>query len=59
MGYIGADRNATMAAASIHVPQGMFMPPLPPPHHCYLVCTNFVYYLCKFGISCTVHVQYP
>ena len=38
MGYIGADRNATMAAASIHVPQGIFMPPIPPPQHCFPVC---------------------
>ena len=33
MGYIGPDRNATIAAASMHLPQSLFMPPLPPPQH--------------------------
>ena len=33
MGYIGADRNATIAAASMHLPQSIFMPPMPPPQH--------------------------
>ena len=42
MGYIGADRNATIAAASMHVPQGMFLPPIPPPQHCFPVSLTLV-----------------
>ena len=33
MGYIGADRDATIAAASMHLPHSLFMPPMPPPRH--------------------------
>ena len=41
MSYIGAERGiphaaaAAAAAASIPVPVGMFIPPVPPPHHSY------------------------
>ena len=37
LGYIGADRNATVAAASIHLPQSLFVPPAPPPQSYYQV----------------------
>ena len=48
MGYIGPDRNATIAAASMHLPQSLFMPPLPPQHFCHVshihcTCTCVVY----------------
>lgn len=33
MGYIGADRNSAIAAASIHLPHSIFIPPVPPPQH--------------------------
>ena len=33
LGYIGADRNATVAAHSMYVPPSMFNLPMPPPHH--------------------------
>ena len=36
MGYIGPDRNATIAAASMHLPQSLFMPLLPPRHFCHV-----------------------
>ena len=32
-GYIGADRAATVAAASMNIPVSMFVHPTPPPHH--------------------------
>ena len=32
--YIGPNRNAAIAAASMNLPHSLFMPPLPPPH-CY------------------------
>ena len=36
MGYIGAERAIPAAAAArIPVPVGMFIPPVPPPHHNY------------------------
>ena len=33
MGYIDPDMDATIAAAFMHLPQSLFMPPLPPPQH--------------------------
>lgn len=36
MSYIGAERGIPhAAAATIPVPVGMFIPPVPPPHHSY------------------------
>ena len=35
MSYIGADRNAAIAAASMNLPHSLFMPPVPPPQHYY------------------------
>ena len=44
LGYIGADRNATIAATSMYIPPSMFNLPMPPPQHYNQVwCTiNFV-----------------
>lgn len=33
LGFIGADRNATVAAHSMCVPPSMFNIPMPPPQH--------------------------
>ena len=35
MSYIGPDRNAAIAAASMNLPHSLFMPPAPPPQHYY------------------------
>ena len=33
LGFIGGDRNATVAAHSMYVPPSMFNLPMPPPQH--------------------------
>ena len=40
MSYIGADRNAAIAAASMNLPHSLFMPPAPPPQHYYNQVVN-------------------
>ena len=46
LGYIGGDRNATVAAASMYVPQSMFGLPMPPPQHYAQVCLSVCLYVC-------------
>ena len=41
LGFIGADRNATVAAHSMYVPPSMFNVPMPPPQH-YQVSTHAI-----------------
>ena len=51
LGFIGADRNATVAAHSMCVPPSMFNIPLPPPQH-YNQVTTYNTYI-------QIHVPYP
>ena len=51
MGYIGAERAIPPAAAArIPVPVGMFIPPVPPPHHNY-----FGQVLFAVGLPCSFY----
>ena len=38
--HIGADRDATIAAASMHLPHSLFMKPIPPPQHYQVIISH-------------------
>jgi regulator of nonsense transcripts 1 len=46
MGYIGVDRNAVLAGATMHLPHSLFIPPPPTPQH-YQVMLKSIHFILR------------